>query len=143
MDTATPASAGLPSALSYALLADLVLVLHLGVVCFVVGGLAAVVVGNRRGWRWVNRLGFRLAHLGAIGFVVLQSWLGATCPLTMLEVWLRERAHAGSGYQGGFIEYWVGRMLFYDAPAWVFVLVYTAFAALVVLSWLRWPPRRG
>lgn len=127
----------------YALLADLVLVLHLAVVCFVVGGLVAVLIGNRRGWRWVNRPGFRIAHLAAIGFVVLQSWLGATCPLTSLEVWLREQAQAGSGYQGGFIEHWVGRLLFYDAPAWVFALIYTVFAGLVLVSWLRWPPRRG
>ncbi len=130
------------SAATYAGLADAVLVLHLAVVVFVVGGLPAVVLGNQRGWRWVNRWPFRIGHLGAIGFVVLQSWLGATCPLTRLEVWLREQALAGSGYRGGLIEHWVGRLLFYDAPAWLFALAYTAFAGLVAASWWRWPPRR-
>lgn len=127
----------------YAGLADLVLLLHLGVVCFVVGGLIAVIVGNWRGWHWVNRRSLRMAHLAAIGFVVVQSWLGATCPLTRLEVWLREQARAGSGYQGGFIEYWVGRLLFHDLPGWVFAVVYTVFAGLVVATWWRWPPRRA
>lgn len=126
--------------LPFALLADAVLVLHLGVVCFVVGGLGAIVVGNQRGWRWVNRQALRIAHLAAIGFVVLQSWLGATCPLTRLEVWLREQSEPGSGWEGGLIEHWVGRLLFHEAPPWVFVLAYTAFAALVIASWLRWPP---
>jgi hypothetical protein len=124
------------------LLADAVLLLHLGVVCFVVGGLGAVVVGNLLGWRWVNRWWFRVAHLGAIAFVVLQAWLGATCPLTSLERWLREQAHGVRSYQGGFIEHWVGTLLFYQAPLWVFTVAYTVFGALVIASWVRWPPRR-
>ena len=56
--------------LPYRLLADAVLLLHFGVVVFVVAGLAAIVVGNLRGWRWVNGLWFRLVHLGAIGVVI-------------------------------------------------------------------------
>lgn len=124
------------------LLADAVLLLHLGVVCFVIGGLVAVVMGNHLGWHWVNRWWFRVAHLGAIGFVVLQAWLGATCPLTSLERWLREQAQGGRSYQGGFIEHWVGTLLFYQPPPWVFILAYTVFGALVIASWVRWPPRR-
>ena len=45
----------------YRWLADVVLLLHFGVVVFIVGGLAVVAVGNAAGWRWVNRGGFRLA----------------------------------------------------------------------------------
>jgi len=126
----------------YQLLADAVLLLHFGVVLFVVGGLAAVVVGNRRGWRWVNGWAFRGAHLAAIGFVVVQAWWGQTCPLTVLESWLRVRAGA-SAYDTSFVEHWVQRLLYYQAPAWVFVVAYTAFAALVLLAWWRFPPRRG
>lgn len=40
--------------MAYSLLADAVLVLHVAVVVFVVGGMLAVLVGNGRGWRWVN-----------------------------------------------------------------------------------------
>lgn len=71
------------------LLADAVLTLHFGVVAFVLGGALAVLLGHGRGWRWVCAPLFRWAHLGAIGFVVLQSWWGADCPLTVLEIWLR------------------------------------------------------
>lgn len=122
-------------------LADLVLVVHLAVVLFVVGGLVLVVVGNLRAWAWVNRPGFRAAHLAAIAFVVVSSWLGAACPLTTLEGWLRARA--GTAPSGrGFIEHWVGRLLFYDAPPWVFVGAYTVFGLLVVAAWWRFPPAR-
>lgn len=126
--------------LSYQLLADAVLVLHVALVGFVVGGLVAIVIGNLRGWQWVNRLTFRLAHLTTIGFVVLQAWLGATCPLTLLESWLREQAGHAS-YSGSFIEHWLQAILFYQAPGWVFVVIYSIFFLVVVASWICYPPQ--
>ena len=126
---------------AYVALANLVLVLHLGVVLFVVGGLVLIVLGNWRSWRWVNTWWFRLAHLGAIGVVVAEAWFGVTCPLTTLEMWLRVQAGAPA-YGGGFIEHWLQRLLYYDAPPWVFTLGYSTFALLVVLAWWRFPPRR-
>lgn len=124
----------------YQLLADAVLLLHFGVVLFVIGGLVLVVVGNLRGWRWVNSLWFRLAHLLAIGVVVAQAWLGEVCPLTTLESWLRVKAGAPS-YSKSFIEHWVQHLLFYEAPSWVFTLAYTVFGLLVLASWWYFPPR--
>ncbi|HYF59856.1 MAG TPA: DUF2784 domain-containing protein [Burkholderiaceae bacterium] len=121
-------------------LADAVLVLHLGVVAFVVGGLVAIVAGNLRGRAWARSPAFRAAHLAAIGVVALQAWLGRTCPLTTLESWLRTRA-GSAGYETGFVEHWVARALYWDAPPWAFTLAYTAFAAAVALAWRRWPPR--
>jgi len=129
------------SASSYQLLADAVLFLHLGVVVFVVGGLVLVVAGNRIGWRWVNNLWLRLAHALAIGIVVAQAWLGQVCPLTTLESWLRVQAGSPS-YSTSFIEHWVRRLLFYEAPIWLFALSYTIFGLLVLASWWRFPPRR-
>lgn len=126
----------------YLVLAQLVLVLHLAVVLFVVGGLVLIVVGNLRSWRWVNAWWFRLAHLGAIGVVVAESWWGLTCPLTTLEMWLRVRAGVPT-HGSGFIEHWLQWLLYYDAPAWVFTLGYTLFALLVVLAWWRFPPDRA
>lgn len=126
----------------FALLADTVLVIHFAVVVFVVGGLVAVVAGNTCGWRWVNRLAFRVAHLVAIAAVAAQAWLGVLCPLTTLEMWLREQAGGGT-YRESFIEHWVQRLLYVDAPWWVFVWAYTLFGLLVVGAWWRYPPQRG
>ncbi len=132
----------MPDPRIYQWLADGVLAVHVGVVAFVVFGLALTIAGNLRGWRWVNALGFRLAHLAAIGVVAAQAWLGATCPLTSIEMWLRVQARADT-YQGSFIEHWLQRLLYYEAPAWVFTLGYTVFALLVVATWWRYPPRRS
>lgn len=120
-------------------LADAVLVLHAAVVAFVVAGLPLAVLGNRLGWAWANRRGWRLAHLAAIGLVALQAWLGQHCVLTLLESALRRRAGAAP-YEGSFIAHWLQRLLFFDAPMWAFTVAYTAFAAAVALAWWRYPP---
>jgi polyferredoxin len=127
------------SAVPYALLADIVLTLHVAVVVFVVGGLVLVIAGNLRGWRWVNALWFRVAHLGAIVFVVAETWLGLVCPLTTLEWWLRSQA--GMAVEGkSFIAYWLQRLLYYDAPWWVFAVSCSLFGLLVLASWVYFPP---
>jgi hypothetical protein len=122
-------------------MADAVLLLHLGVVLFVIGGLLLTLIGAVRGWRWVRNPWFRVTHLASIGFVVLETWFGVPCPLTTLESWLRVRA-GGAAYEQGFIEHWIGGLLFNQAPSWVFAVVYTLFAAAVVATWRYYPPDR-
>lgn len=126
----------------YRLLADLVLALHVSIVAFVVGGLVLIVAGNLAGWRWVNAPWFRVAHLAAIGIVIAEAWLGITCPLTTLEMWLRAQA-AVPTYGGGFIEYWLSRVLYWRAPPWVFTAAYTLFGLAVAAAWWRYPPEIG
>ena len=119
----------------YRLLADAVLVLHAGVVLFVVAGLCLVLLGGARRWQWVRNFWFRVLHLAAIAYVALQSWLDIVCPLTTLEMWLRGRA-GQAAYEGDFIAHWLGKLLFYEAPPWIFIVVYSAFALLVLYSWV-------
>jgi len=127
------------SSQAYLLLADALLLLHFLVVAFVVGGFALILAGLALGWRWVHNRLFRLLHLAAIAVVVLQSWLGVICPLTRWEN--RLRALAGEqAYSGSFIQYWLHKLLFFQAPPWVFTLVYTLFGAAVAATW--WLGRR-
>ncbi len=123
----------------YHFLAGVVLTLHFSIVAFIVGGLVLTIIGNLRAWRWVNALRFRLAHLVAIAVVVAQAWFGATCPLTSLEMWLRANARVGT-YSGSFIEHWLQRLLYYEAPTWVFTLGYSLFGLLVAATWWCFPP---
>ena len=126
--------------LPYQLLADVVLSLHVAIVMFVVGGLVFIIVGNLRAWRGVNALWFRAAHLTAIAVVVAEAWFGAVCPLTILEMWLRVKARSTT-YTGSFIEYWLQRILYYEAPSWVFALGYSLFGLVVITTWWYFPPR--
>jgi hypothetical protein len=79
---------------------------HVLFVGFVVLGLVMIFAGGALGWRWVRNPWLRLAHLLAIGVVVLQSWLGVICPLTTLENRLRVLA-GQEGYAGGFIDHYL------------------------------------
>jgi len=129
-------------------LADVVLVLHAGVAAFVVAGLALCLIGNARGWAWVNRADFRVVHALAIAVVVAESWLGLACPLTLIEQRLRARAGVlpseGAGSAGEtFVGHWISRLLYFDAPEWVFTLAYSLFGLAVLAAWLRFPPRRS
>lgn len=126
--------------LPYPLLANTVLFVHFAVVVFIVGGLAFIIVGHVRDWRWAKARWFRLAHCAAIAVVVVQAWLGAACPLTTLEMWLRTRAREAT-YSGDFIEHWLQNLLYYEAPTWVFTLAYTLFGLIVAATWWYVPPR--
>jgi len=92
----------------YHLLADGVLVTHVAFVGFVVIGLALILLGGLRRWSWVRNRWFRRTHLAAIGLVVVQAWLGIICPLTNLEMFLREKA-GDATYQDTFIAHWLHR----------------------------------
>ena len=118
----------------YSQVADFVLVAHALFAAFVVLGLLLVFAGKLLRWRWVRNPWFRAAHLLAIGVVVLQSWVGVICPLTNWEMSLRAKA-GETVYEGSFIAHWLHELLYYDAPPWVFVVCYTGFGVLVLLSW--------
>ena len=124
-----------------ALLADALLALHVGVVLFVVGLLPLVLLGGLRGWAWVRRFRLRLTHLLLMVFIAAQAWLGQLCPLTVWEQDLRRIAGEGS-YRESFIEHWLSRLLYWQAPWWVFVAAYTGFAVLVGLAWWWVRPKR-
>ena len=79
-----------------ALLADAVLVVHLGFILFaVLGGLLAL--------RWPRAAWL---HLPALAWGAWIELTGGICPLTPLEN--RLRAAAGrAGYEGGFVEHYL------------------------------------
>ena len=124
----------------YSFFADALLVTHALFVVFVVLGLVFVFAGKFLSWQWVRNPWFRVAHLLGIGVVVLQSWFGVICPLTIWEMDLRSKA-GETIYEGSFIRHWLKELLYYQAPPWVFVVCYTAFAGLVLASWFLVRPR--
>ena len=128
------------SAAIYRFLADLVLITHVTFVAFVVLGLIVILWGGLVGWGWIRNPWFRAAHLAAIGLVVFQAWLGVICPLTTLEMRLREMA-GDMTYGGTFIAHWLQKLLYYQAPPWVFAVCYTLFGLAVIGAWVKFPPR--
>jgi len=124
----------------YSFFADALLVTHALFVVFVVLGLVFVFAGKFLSWQWVRNPWFRAAHLLGIGVVVLQSWFGVICPLTIWESGLRSKA-GESVYEASFIAHWLNKLLYYQAPWWVFVVCYTVFGLLTLASWYWVRPR--
>ena len=84
-----------------AILADAVLVFHgLFIVWAALGALAVL--------RWPKLV---WVHLPALAWAVWIETSGRICPLTPLENSLR-RAAGEAGYSGGFIEHYLGRIIY-------------------------------
>lgn len=128
------------SSFFYLLAADAILFLHVLIALFILFGLILIFIGKALSWDWIYNPWFRLFHILTIGIVAIQSWLGVICPFTTLEMHLRTKA-VDAVYSGTFISHWLEKLLYYQAPAWVFVVAYTVFAALVIASWYFIRPR--
>ncbi|HUU40319.1 MAG TPA: DUF2784 domain-containing protein [Desulfatiglandales bacterium] len=124
------------------LLADIIAVIHVGYIIFVVLGFMLIVLGiTIFKWKWIRNLWFRIAHALAIVAVALVSFLGSDCPLTAIEFELR---HASNNTAGNlsFIGNIIDSIIFYNTPRWLFNVVYTAFALIVLITFIIAPPSR-
>ena len=87
--------------MAWRLLADLLVAIHLAFAGFVIfGGFLAWK------WRWAV-----FAHLPALAWGFWVETSGQICPLTPLEIHLRQLA-GEAGYQGGFLEHYVVFLLY-------------------------------
>lgn len=87
--------------MTYRVLADAVLVLHLAFILFVVLG----------GWLVAIRPKLIWLHLPVVAWGAAVEIFGWTCPLTPLENWLRDRG-GETGYSGGFIDHYLTPLMY-------------------------------
>ena len=118
-------------------MADALLVVHFLIAGFIVTGLLLTWIGFVFEWRWIRNPWFRYLHLAAIAFVALEALVGVACPLTVWEDALR-----GGSHPDGFVIRWVRRLLFYEAPSWVFTSAYVAWTAATLVTLRLVPPRK-
>jgi hypothetical protein len=85
----------------YRLLADFVALLHLLFVVFAVAGGLLIIKLRRLVW----------LHLIAVAWAATVELSGWICPLTPLEIWLREKAGKGA-YRSDFIAYYLFPLLY-------------------------------
>ena len=119
----------------YRLLADAVLIIHLGFIAFVVLGGLLVLRWPRLAW----------LHLPTVAWGAWIEFTGSICPLTPLEIGLRARG-GETAYRGGFIEHYVTALIYPEGlnrnqqvALGVFVLVLNA----AVYGWLLWRRRKS
>ncbi len=122
-----------------ALFADLILFIHVAYAALVLGGLLAVPLGARLGWRWVRIPAFRRAHVACTAVVAVEALIGMTCPLTWVEHLLLV-ASGTAGYDRSFVGHLLYRLLYYDAPLWMFTVAYVALSMAVTFLYYHIPP---
>jgi len=120
-------------------LANAVLMLHLGYVVFVASGFVIIPVGAMRHWRWTQTLRYRGFHTVAIGYVALEQLLHVPCPLTVWEYRLR----GDQGPAHAFLPRLIHDILFYRWPSAVFTGLYVGLTIFVLVFWWVFPPDRS
>ncbi len=122
------------------LIALWILILHLGIIVFNIGGLILIPWGGVRGWPWVRNFWLRLAHLAALTVVAIQALLGRACFLTIWQVELSARGET-AGRTPPLIAHWISQLIFWSVPLWVFTLIYVLVWCYTAALWWRFPPR--
>jgi hypothetical protein len=117
--------------MAYRAAADAILVAHLAFVLFVVFGALLVLRWPRVAW----------LHIPAVVWAAFIEFSGTICPLTPLEVALRQRA-GQAGYGGGFIDHYLVSLLYpegltQNTQAMLGAVVVALNAAIYIVAFRR------
>ena len=123
----------------YGLLADGVVAAHVAYVSFVAVGQLLIWLGWTLGWGFARNRWFRSLHLLAIAVVVFEALFDIDCPLTVWEYQLRVAAGQDVS-EATFMGRLLHGLLFYDAPAYVFTIGYCIAGALILGTFVLFPP---
>ena len=97
----------------YKLAADFIVTVHFLWVVFIIFG---VFIGRK-----IRVL--KLLHIAGLIFAVIIQIFGWYCPLTHLEVWLRQKHDPLLTYKGSFLIHYIEKIVYLElAPATIFVL---------------------
>jgi hypothetical protein len=114
----------------YGLLADGVVALHfLWIMFLIFGGI----------WGRKHRT-VRMVHIAGLAFALLLNIFGWYCPLTYLEVWLREIQDPSQVYAGSFIGHYLEKLVYIQLPPGTILFL----TILIVLfnGWLYLPRKK-
>ena len=114
----------------FRVLADIVLVVHLLWILFLILG---AVPG-------VRVRAVKIVHLAALAFAFVIQVFGWYCPLTHLEIWLRNRHDPGLSYAGSFIIHYVEKIVYLDVS---FNLIFVLTIILIVVNVLIYGTRKA
>ncbi len=86
----------------YLIFADIVVLIHLVWIVFLAAGVY-----------WARKyFAVMIVHAAGMAFSVISQSVGWYCPLTHLEVWLREHGHQAAGYAGSFIVHYAEQLVY-------------------------------
>ena len=117
------------------MIADALLLLHFSLAVFIILGFFIIPIGYQLGWNWIKNQNLRLLHLSLIGVITVETIVGFTCPLTVLENMFRD-----VDYSSSFMSYWIAQILYWDLSTHVFVILYSLCLGWALILWKVCPP---
>ena len=109
---------------------------HFMLAAFMVAGFLVIPIGYKFCWSWVQHRYLRICHASIMGFIAVETIVGLTCPLTILEHSLR-----GNSPPQSFVGHWIQRILYWDLPHEIFIALYFICFVWVMVLWKRFPPK--
>ena len=115
--------------------ADLILIVHFGIVIFITSLFIIIPVGYKFKWKWPRNKKLRSIHLFLILIVTTETVFGLTCPLTLIEHNLR-----GIFISNSFISIWLQKFLYWNFPKEFFLIGYILCLLWTIFMWYWFPP---
>ncbi|MEW6214461.1 MAG: DUF2784 domain-containing protein [Nitrospirota bacterium] len=106
----------IPSRMFYRLAADFVVLIHFLWIVFLIFG---VFIGK-------NYRAVKIFHIAGLGFAITMQIFGWYCPLTHLEIWLRQKHDPSLSYSGSFIIHYIEKLIYIELSPWI-IFVLTLF----------------
>jgi len=105
----------------FRVLADIVVLVHFLWIVFLIFG----------AFPGIRIRAVKIVHLAALAFAFVIQVFGWYCPLTHLEIWLRNRHDQGLSYAGSFIIHYVEKVVYLDVS---FNLIFVLTIILIVVN---------
>ena len=118
-------------------ISEIVLSLHLCIVIYITSGFFLVPLGYKYEWEWSKNIKLRALHLGLICFVTVETLIGITCPLTVIEINLNN-----FDYSQSFVSYWLSKIIYWNLPTIFFITLYSTLTLWSILMWRIFPPKK-
>ena len=119
------------------LMSDIVLILHFCIVIFITSIFFLVPVGYKFKWKLSSNIKLRALHLGLICLVTVETLLGITCPLTLIEINLNN-----FNYSQSFVAFWISKIVYWNLPTLFFIILYSLCFLWTILMWKIFPPKK-
>jgi uncharacterized membrane protein len=79
----------------------------------------------------------RIFHIAGLLFAVILQIFGWYCPLTYIEIWLREKHDPSITYKGSFIIHYVEKLVYIDLTREMIVVLTLVLVSVSAYLYLK------
>lgn len=115
--------------------ANIILIFHFFIVIFITIQFFSIPIAYKLNWKWQKNKRLRFIHLFLIFIITVETIIGITCPLTLIENNLRDIQSSE-----GFISTWIRNILYWNLPTSFFLITYLICFIWTLLMWKFFPP---